>query len=122
MKRRVLVIDDEVNIAEGLAMVLAEHGYEVRAEYSGETGIQQAGSFQPDLVIVDVMMPSLNGVEAAILIQQQLPNCKILLFSAVPEFACHLLDELKNSPKFEVVAKPIDPFALLSILSSKLPS
>lgn len=122
MKRKVLVIDDEIDVAETLAALVARQGYETKAEYSGEAGIQQAKSFQPDLVILDVIMPGMNGVEAAIHIQQQLPNCKILLFSAVPEFAHQLLRQQKNPPKFEVIGKPIDPRFLLSILNSKLPA
>lgn len=110
MKRRVLVVDDEIHVAETLAIALTEHGYHVKAEYSGEAGVQQANSFQPDLVILDVVMPGMNGIAAAIRMQEQLPNCRILLLSALPEYARELLAKHKNAPKFEVIGKPIDPW------------
>jgi CheY-like chemotaxis protein len=69
-----------------------------------------------DLVITDVVMPDMNGVEASIQIQQALPSCKILLFSGQFETA-ELLQHAKASGyDFELLAKPIDPKDILERL------
>jgi DNA-binding response OmpR family regulator len=116
MKSRILVIDDEESVADTLAAILTECGYEVWVEYSGDAGVKRAGTFRPDIVISDVIMPAINGVDAAIDIERQLPDCRILLLSAAPEYARHVLKS-RCHPGFEVIAKPIDPSWLLSRLS-----
>jgi CheY-like chemotaxis protein len=80
-KPRILVADDERVIADTLAMILNQSGFEARAVYSGEGALELAESFQPDMLISDVIMADLNGIDAAIRIRALLPGIKILLFS-----------------------------------------
>jgi two-component system alkaline phosphatase synthesis response regulator PhoP len=117
MKPRVLLIDDEPSVVDTLAQILAAGGYEVQVEYSGDAGVERATIFRPDIVISDVIMPTTNGVDAAIDIQRRLPNCRILLLSAAPDYARHMLKSRRH-PGFEVMAKPISPRCLLSRLSA----
>ena len=65
-KPRVLVADDERVIADTLAMILNQSGFEARAVYSGEAALELAPAFQPDMLISDVIMAGLNGIDAAI--------------------------------------------------------
>jgi CheY-like chemotaxis protein len=118
MKTRVLVIDDEECVANSLAMVLSANGYDVVAEYSGEAGLLRASSFHPDFVFSDVLMPTINGVDTAIRMQQLLPECTIMLLSAVPEVARQLLKSREMEEAFELLAKPLHPRLLLSSLPS----
>ena len=60
-KPRVLVADDERVIADTLAMILNQSGFEARAVYSGEGALDLAQSFQPDMLILDYMLPDVNG-------------------------------------------------------------
>jgi CheY-like chemotaxis protein len=78
--QRVLIADDEMIIADTLALILKAIGFESRVAYSGEAAVEVAAQFQPDIVITDVIMNGMNGVEAAILISSMLPECKIILF------------------------------------------
>src|ERR671937_435609 len=78
-RRRVLVVDDEHVIADTLAIILNQSGFDASAVYSGTEAVQRARSTTPDLVITDVFMPDLNGIQAAIQIRSFLPSCKILL-------------------------------------------
>jgi len=80
-KRKVLVADDEQVIANTLAIILNQAGFEARAVYSGENAVEALDSFHPDMLITDVIMTGMTGIEAAIATQAKLPNCKILLFS-----------------------------------------
>ena len=80
-KPKVLVVDDERVIADTLAMILNQSGFEARAIYSGEGALELVPTFVPDMLISDVIMADLNGIDAAIRIRGMLPNIKILLFS-----------------------------------------
>jgi CheY-like chemotaxis protein len=80
-KPKVLVVDDERVIADTLAMILNQSGFQARAVYSGETALETAATFEPDMLITDVIMADLNGIDAAIQIRTILPRIKILLFS-----------------------------------------
>lgn len=63
--RRILVIDDNRTAAETLASILRLWGYEVRVELDGPEGLATAATFRPHLAIVDIEMPSMDGVEVA---------------------------------------------------------
>ncbi len=63
MGQRILIVDDEPNIAASLEFLLQRGGYEVRVAHDGEEALTQARSFRPQLVLLDVMMPKLNGYE-----------------------------------------------------------
>ena len=80
-KPKVLVADDERVIADTLAIILNQSGFEATAVYSGEKAVEAARTLRPDMLISDVIMTDMNGIDAAITIQTILPNCKILLFS-----------------------------------------
>src|SRR6266702_2087236 len=80
-KPKVLVVDDERVIADTLAMILNQSGFQARAVYSGENALEMAATFEPDMLIADVIMADLNGIDAAIRIRAVLPSIKILLFS-----------------------------------------
>ena len=66
-KSKVLVADDEQVIANTLAIILNQAGFEARAVYSGEKAIEALDSFEPDMLISDVIMPGMTGIEAAII-------------------------------------------------------
>jgi len=80
-KPRVLVADDERVIADTLAIILNQAGFDATAVYSGEKAVEMAQILRPDMLISDVIMTDLNGIDAAIQIRAMLPDCKILLFS-----------------------------------------
>ncbi len=79
-KPKVLVADDERVIADTLAIILNQSGFDATAVYSGEKAVEMAIALKPDMVISDVIMTDMNGIDAAIRIRAILPSCKILLF------------------------------------------
>jgi DNA-binding response OmpR family regulator len=118
VKPKVLVADDERVIADTLAIILNQHGFEAIAVYNGEKAVEMAKSFQPDMLISDVIMTDLNGIDAAIKIRSILPSCKILLFSGQAATA-DLLDRARvQGHEFEILAKPVHPQDLLARLRS----
>jgi CheY-like chemotaxis protein len=117
-KSKVLVADDEQVIANTLAIILNQAGFEARAVYSGEKAIEALDSFIPDMLISDVIMTGMTGIEAAILTRQKLPSCKILLFSGQAATADLLEEARGEGHEFEILAKPVHPTDLLAKLRS----
>jgi CheY-like chemotaxis protein len=115
-KRKVLVADDEQVIANTLAIILNQAGFEARAVYSGEKAIEALDSFQPDMLISDVIMTGMTGIEAAIATREKMPNCKILLFSGQAATADLLEKARLDGHEFEILAKPVHPTDLLAKL------
>jgi len=115
-KPRVLVADDEPVIADTLAMILNQSGFEARAVYSGERALELAATFAPEMLISDVIMGGLNGIDAAIRIQALLPGIKILLFSGQAATADLLEKARARGYEFEILAKPVHPQDLLKKL------
>jgi CheY-like chemotaxis protein len=115
-KPKVLVADDERVIADTLAMILNQSGFEARAVYSGEKALELASTFKPDMLISDVIMADLNGIDAAVRIRSLLPSIKILLFSGQAATADLLEKARAQGYEFEILAKPVHPQDLLSRL------
>jgi len=115
-KPKVLVADDERVIADTLAMILNQSGFEARAVYSGEKALESVTTFVPDMLISDVIMADLNGIDAAIRIRELLPGIKVLLFSGQAATADLLEKARANGHEFEILAKPVHPQDLLNKL------
>jgi CheY-like chemotaxis protein len=115
-KPKVLVADDERVIADTLAMILNQSGFNARAVYSGENALELASTFEPDMLISDVIMDDLNGIDAAICIRALLPRIKILLFSGQAATADLLEKARAQGYEFEILAKPVHPQDLLTKL------
>src|SRR5579863_659043 len=118
VKPKVLVADDERVIADTLAMILNQSGFEARAVYSGEKALELVPTFQPDMLISDVIMADLNGIDAAIRIRALQPQIKILLFSGQAATADLLEKARAKGYEFEILAKPVHPQDLLNKLRS----
>ncbi|ABF40971.1 response regulator receiver protein [Candidatus Koribacter versatilis Ellin345] len=116
-KRRVLVVDDEQVIADTLSIILNKAGFDASPVYTGTAAVESARSMQPDLIISDVIMPDMNGIEAAIQIRRFLPSCKILLFSGQAATADLLESARAKGHEFEILAKPVHPQDLLAKLA-----
>jgi len=116
LKPKVLVVDDERVIADTLAIILNQHGFDAQAVYTGTGAVEQAQAVRPDLIISDVIMPDMNGIEAAIRIRKFLPECKILLFSGQAATADLLESARAQGHEFEILAKPVHPQDLLAKL------
>lgn len=115
-KPKVLVVDDERVIADTLAIILNQAGFDASAVYTGNGAVESARTIRPDLIISDVIMPDMNGIEAAINIRSFLPSCKILLFSGQAATADLLESARAQGHEFEILAKPVHPADLLAKL------
>jgi DNA-binding NtrC family response regulator len=113
---RVYVVDDEPVIATTLAAILNASGFRATAFTSAEDAIKAAKSEGPSLLISDVVMPGMNGVDLAIRVKSKCPKCKVLLFSGQAATA-DLLDAARPlGYDFELLNKPIHPKDLLAAI------
>ncbi len=119
-KPRVLIADDERVIADTLAMILNQGGFEARAVYSCVKALELAPAFRPDLLISDVIMAELNGIEAAVKMKAILPDIRVFLLSG--QTATAELIEKQNAAGygFEVLTKPLHPQDLISRLRNSM--
>ena len=112
-KIKVLVADDEQIIADTLTLILNKSGFEACAVYSGEAAVHALPRFQPDVLISDIIMNGMTGVDAAIAVLSQYPNCKILLLSGQAATVDLLQSARARGHTFEVLAKPVHPSQIL---------
>jgi CheY-like chemotaxis protein len=109
----VLVVDDEKRIADTLALILRTKDYVVSTAYDGVQAYQSCRKILPRLVITDVVMPNMNGIELAIKLRSELPQCAIMLFSGQAATGDMLRDANERGYDFELLAKPVHPNVLL---------
>jgi DNA-binding response OmpR family regulator len=82
MNKKILIIEDEHDMVEGLKFNLEARNYIVITSYDGETGYQKALAEKPDLVILDLMLPKLNGYEVCKLLKKEIPDLPIIMLTA----------------------------------------
>jgi CheY-like chemotaxis protein len=113
MAHRVLIVDDERRIADTSALILQGVGFQTAVAYDGACGIDRCREFQPHLVLTDVVMPGMSGIEMAITIHREFPQCAILLISGQAATADMLEAARRQGHSFELLAKPVHPNVLL---------
>lgn len=119
---KIIVIDDEGLIAETVVEILRGEGFDAISVSSGDSAVELAKTLRPVVVLSDVMMPGMNGIETGIKIREIVPNCKIILFSGQAATVNLLEDARKSGHVFDILAKPIKPDYLVSVIRASLPS
>jgi DNA-binding response OmpR family regulator len=109
----IFVVDDEKAIAETLAIILGKSGFIATSFTDPLEALEKALVRSPGLLLSDVVMPALSGVDLAVQIKEKCPNCKILLFSGQAETTDLLTAARMQGHDFPLVAKPIHPADLI---------
>jgi CheY-like chemotaxis protein len=115
---KILVVDDEPIIADTLVNILEGEGHEAFAMSDGAAAVKWAEKLRPDAVVTDVIMPGMNGIETAKAILKLLPRCRVILFSGQTASTDLLAKANGEGYDFEILAKPINPDALLQQLNA----
>ena len=113
---RILVVDDEALIADTIVQILNRSGFIAQAAYGGQEAIEAARSLNPELVLSDVLMPHIDGVEAAIAIRKFSPETRIVLFSGQAATVEILARARERGHDFELLPKPLHPTQLIKHL------
>jgi DNA-binding NtrC family response regulator len=109
----IFVVDDEKTISETLAAILCGSGFNAVSFTNPLAAIESAHWRAPDLLISDVVMLELSGIDLAILVKRRYPRCKILLFSGQADTDDLLKRAREGGYEFNLLAKPLHPTALL---------
>ncbi|HJT75579.1 MAG TPA: PAS domain S-box protein, partial [Gemmataceae bacterium] len=117
VRRRVLVADDNKDAAETLGMILRASGHEVRTAHDGLSAVEAAASFRPDVVLLDIGMPKLNGYDACRRIREQ-PGAKDMVLVALTGWGQDEDRRRSREAGFDHhLVKPVEPGALDDLLS-----
>jgi two-component system alkaline phosphatase synthesis response regulator PhoP len=112
--KKVLVVDDDVDFCEATKLLLDSKGYEVILAHDGKEGLEKVRAGRPDLVILDVMMPEMNGYDVCVVLKadKELKRIPVILLTAVDQHlfkttytqAMGLMTEADD-----YIAKPVEP-------------
>jgi DNA-binding response OmpR family regulator len=116
----VLIVDDERIIADTLTAIFNRNGYAALTAYDAKSALEMASLIPPELLITDVMMPGMNGVDLAIAIETLLPTCRILLFSGQASTVDLLCRARTMGHDFTTLSKPVHPTEMLKRASESL--
>ena len=112
--KKILVVDDEFGLAEALEALLADDGYRVTTAVNGVQGLEKVNEFEPDLVLIDYMMPVMNGPDMLKALRQRSGHAKtpVIMMSGVPESM--LRADVAGYSAF--LRKPFEAKALLQLV------
>jgi two-component system response regulator RstA len=116
-KPRVLIVEDDDQLADLLLEYLGMHGFELERVASGDAGAEKILETQPDLVILDLMLPGANGLDVCRQVRDDYPGAIVMLTASQSE-ADHVAGLELGADDF--VTKPIDPRVLLARLRTQL--
>jgi DNA-binding NtrC family response regulator len=118
--RKVFVVDDEPIIASTLATILRMSGFTATYFTNPNDALASALSEPPDLLLSDVIMPGMSGIDLALQIKSLCPSCKVMLFSGQAQSVDFVKDAQRVDENFHILPKPLLPGELLVAIAAKL--
>lgn len=115
---RILVVDDNSDVADSMAELLNQYGYDARAEYSGAAALNAIPAFQPNVILLDIGMPDMDGFEAARRIKSESADPAPILIAVSGYGQESYLRRAKESGFDHCVIKPLDLSKIESLLQS----
>ena len=115
--KRILVVDDNVDTAESLALLLRLRGHEVETAHDGPAALKMAGSFHPEVVLLDIGLPGLDGYQVAGRLRRRRRTSKALLV-ALTGYGQEEDQRLAREAGFDFhLTKPVDPAIIYELLA-----
>jgi len=114
MKGNVLLVDDNLDFLDSTKDVLEDQGYQVDTATDGKEALERANHDPFDVVLMDIKMPSMNGVESFIKMKEHNPQIKVILFTAYSME--NLIDQAHRAGVCDVLNKPLDMVKLIELI------
>ncbi len=105
-KRRLLVVDDDHDICECLAQFFSTRGFTVVSAFSGEQALDRVATVSPEIVILDILLPGLSGIEVLRRVKKLCPGAKVVMITGLPHL--ELRSEARAYGACGYVTKPFD--------------
>jgi two-component system alkaline phosphatase synthesis response regulator PhoP len=123
-KKKILLVDDDEDLAKLVNIILGQEGYETAWAPNGKVGLEMVESFGPDLIILDVMMPELDGFAACKKLKgSEKSGIPVILLTGVAEqihSTDYPLDGVLRSDAEEYLEKPVNPEEILEVVRKYL--
>ncbi|HYA48387.1 MAG TPA: sigma-54 dependent transcriptional regulator [Burkholderiales bacterium] len=118
MKPRILIIDDERNIRDVFSLLLEEHGYEAASAETGAAGVEKARAFEPDVVLLDMNLPDIPGLEVLARLKEARPATGIVIITAYGTIRSAV--EATKLGAYAYLEKPVDNDEMLLVIARLL--
>jgi two-component system alkaline phosphatase synthesis response regulator PhoP len=124
-KKKILLIDDDPDFVEAVKVIVENGGYDVTVAYDGEEGLEAVAAEKPDLIVLDVMMPVMNGHECCAKLKADPATAKIpiILLTAVADrvtTSTYTHRDMLESEAEDYMPKPVEPKELLNLIKNWL--
>lgn len=124
-KKLILLVDDDPDFVEAVRVIVENGGYEVEVAYDGQEGVEAVAERKPDLIVLDVMMPVMNGHEACAKLKgsDDTKEIPIILLTAVADrvtTSTYTHRDMLESEAEDYMPKPVEPNELLERIDSWL--
>ncbi len=124
-KKKVLLVDDDPDFVEAVKVIVESGGYDVRVAYDGKEGLEAVAEEKPDLIVLDVMMPVMNGHECCAKLKSDEATAKIpiILLTAVADrvaTSTYTHRDMLESEAEDYMPKPVEPAELLELIKNWL--
>jgi two-component system, OmpR family, alkaline phosphatase synthesis response regulator PhoP len=124
-KKKILLVDDDPDFVEAVRVIVESGGYEVRVAYDGQEGLEAVAEEKPDLIVLDVMMPVMNGHAACARLKadKATASIPIILLTAVADrvtTSTYTHRDMLESEAEDYMPKPVEPAELLALIKSWL--
>jgi DNA-binding response OmpR family regulator len=114
MKLKVLVVEDDATVRDVLTTLLGFEGFDVRTASDGPTGLELAESMKPDIVLLDVVLPELDGLEVCRLLRKRAPNTRVVMLTGRSSAEDELHGVAAGADAY--LRKPFSPLELLETM------
>lgn len=119
--KTILIVEDNVDLCELLSMIIRGLGHEVTIATTGEQAVERASAVKPDLILMDIGLPKLNGAEATVRIKRQIETEHIPVVILTAARNCLDAKRALESGAAEVLQKPVSVPKIQEIVSKYLP-
>ena len=124
-KKKVLLVDDDPDFVEAVKVIVASGGYDVRVASDGKEGLEAVAEERPDIIILDVMMPVMDGHKACAALKgnKETADIPIILLTAVADrvtTSTYTHRDMLESEAEDYMPKPVEPKELLELIKSWL--
>jgi len=124
-KKKILLVDDDPDFVEAVKVIVESGGYAVKVAYDGKEALEAVKQEKPDLIVLDVMMPVMNGHETCARLKDNKDTAKIpiILLTAVAErvtTSTYTHRDMLESEAEDYMPKPVEPTELLELIKSWL--